>query len=140
MIYVEIRDGVVTCTRDAPYPPQNPWTIEAPEHVECGWTYDGTTWAEPPDLTRAKAITKTRQGLAQQWAGLPAWIRGPFWHHFERASACLDAGHYDEAEAIIQYAEPAPGYDADQTEAFLAARRDFAAAIAQLAKLSAPSA
>lgn len=138
MIYAEIHHGVVTCTRDAPYPPENPTTIEAPDRVECGWTYDGTTWAEPPERARAKAIATIRQGLARQWAGLPAWIRGPYGHYFERASASLDAGDCDEAEAIIQFAEPVTVYDDAQREAFLTARRDFAAAIAQLAQLSAP--
>lgn len=54
MIHAEIKDGIVVCVRSDPYPPENPWTIEAPDAVECGWIYDGKNWTEPPELVKVR--------------------------------------------------------------------------------------
>ena len=128
MIYVELNDCVVVCVRNEPYPPENPWTIEAPDEVECGWIYDGSTWTAPPENARKTQ----RAAMAAQLAALPAWITGPFGHLFERASACLDDGKDDAAAAIIQYAEPPSAYSEEQRATFIQVRDAFAESLASL--------
>lgn len=56
MKHVELNnDGVVATVRTAPYPnAENPITTEAPDTVECGWTYADGVWTEPSELIAAR--------------------------------------------------------------------------------------
>lgn len=131
MIYVELQNGIVVCTRNKPYPPENPWTIEAPAEVECGWTYDGATWS-PPAVSSEAARAAYRAAMREQWDGLPAWVRGPFQPLFAAVNALLDAGDDDAAAEMIRYAVPPSGYTPEQARAFAQVKQQFASAFAAL--------
>jgi len=80
---------------------------------------------------RAAAITRTqtRAALAEQWAALPAWIRGPYGARYAEVVRLLDANDDDAAIAIVEYAAPPAGYDEEKKAAFDFVRADLLAAL-----------
>ena len=109
--------GEITTWRDAR--PQ-PATWE--EIIEAGETI----------LEARAARAQARAALADQWATLPAWIRGPFGSTYTAAIAHLDAGDDEAAASLIEYAVAPTGYDAGQVEAFELIRSSLLAGIQAL--------
>lgn len=67
MKYVELNsDNKVVTVRSAPYPPENPYTIEAPDEIECGWEKQGDSWVESPELIAEK--------LRKKWKNVSEFI------------------------------------------------------------------
>lgn len=58
MKYVHIKNGVVVATRNAPYEGH----VEAPEEVECNWTFDGENYTAP-DSERTRVISEHARQL-----------------------------------------------------------------------------
>lgn len=92
--------------------------------VERRW---GAREATPTELRHA-----ARHALRDQWASLPAWIRGPYHAAFVSAGQLLDSGDDDAAEALIRLAPPMPGFSLDQLNEFGELREQLADAIAAL--------
>lgn len=83
-----------------------------------------------------EAREQARQALRDQWASLPAWIRGPYHAAFISAGQLLDSGDDDAAEALIRLAPPMPGFSLDQLDEFDQLRDELATAIANLPSLN----
>lgn len=79
-----------------------------------------------------EAREQARQALRDQWASLPAWIRGPYHAAFVSVAQLLDSGEDDAAEALIRLAPPMPGFSLDQLDEFGELREQLADAIADL--------
>lgn len=94
-------------------------------------------WAtdQSASILEGRARETARAALRTQWAGLPAWIRGPFAAQFATASALLDAGDDDAAEALIRFADAPSAYSAEQLAEFQGQRARLATAIAALPQL-----
>lgn len=59
MKYVELdSNNKVVTVRSMPYPPENPYTIEVPDEVECGWEKQGDSWVESAELIAARLRKK----------------------------------------------------------------------------------
>lgn len=94
-----------------------------------GWIADAPTPQEPlePD-----SRTLAREALAEQWATLPAWIRGPFAHRFSETIRLLDAGEDDAAVALIQYVTTPPTFSPEQVGVFEVIQCELLAAVLAL--------
>lgn len=79
-----------------------------------------------------EAREQARQALRDQWASLPAWIRGPYHAAFTSVAQLLDSGEDDAAESLIRLAPPMPGFSLDQLDEFGQLREQLADAIADL--------
>jgi len=79
-----------------------------------------------------EAREQARQALRDQWASLPAWIRGPYHAAFVSVAQLLDSSEDDAAEALIRLAPPMPGFSLDQLGEFAELREQLADAIADL--------
>jgi hypothetical protein len=55
MKHVELNGNTVVTVRGAPYPPDAPTTIEAPDSVECGWEKQGANWVKGEALIAQEA-------------------------------------------------------------------------------------
>lgn len=101
---------------------------------------DGSQMLEADALTAGlqrrmrpgEAREQARQALRDQWASLPAWIRGPYHAAFVSVAQLLDSGEDDAAEALIRLAPPMPGFSLDQLDEFGELREQLADAIADL--------
>lgn len=64
MKYVELSNAnVVVTVRSAPYPPDAPTTIEAPDNVECGWVKQGMNWVKSPELVAQETAAAEKAAL-----------------------------------------------------------------------------
>lgn len=87
---------------------------------------------KPRQATPTELRHAARQALRDQWASLPAWIRGPYHAAFVSVAQLLDSGEDDAAEALIRLAPPMPGFSLDQLDEFGELREQLADAIANL--------
>lgn len=86
----------------------------------------------PADELSARARSSSRAALRAQWEALPAYIRGPYRDKFEAANRLLDEGDDDAAVALIEYAAPAPDFDAAQLATFAQVKASMKAGIEAL--------
>lgn len=78
------------------------------------------------------ARADARTVMRQQWAALPAWIRGPFGATYNAAVALVDQNDDEAAAALIEYASAPAGYSAEQAETFETIRASLLASIEAL--------
>lgn len=87
-------------------------------------------WADAMEAqSTATARETARAALAEKWAALPAWIRGPYGARYAEVVRLLDANDDDAAIAIVEYAAPPAGYDEEKKAVFDLVRADLLAAL-----------
>jgi hypothetical protein len=111
----DTRDGEITAWRDARPQPES-------------WEAIIETVAALPSVIRETA----RAALAEQWAALPAWIRGPYGARYAEVVRLLDANDDDAAIAIVEYAAPPAGYDEEKKAVFDLVHTDLLAALQRI--------
>jgi len=121
--------------------PDDDWEIKPDDASSLVWSGEG----DPPTVAEIMAArdalegdatrTTARTALRAAWDALPAYIRGPFQDKFNAANALLDAGDYDAATALIEYAEMPSAYSIEQAATFAQVQTQMAAGIAALAEI-----
>ena len=90
-------------------------------------------WADAMEAqSTATARETARAALAEQWAALPAWIRGPYGARYAEVVRLLDANDDDAAIAIVEYAAPPAGYDEEKKAVFDLVHTDLLAALQRI--------
>lgn len=107
--------------------------LQLPPQPSDDATWQNGQWVEPTqaELDAAQRATQ-RTALRQQWEALPAYIRGPYRDKFEAANRLLDEGDDEAAVALIEYAPPAPDFDAAQLATFAQVKEAMKAGIEAL--------
>jgi len=92
MKYVELSNSnVVVTVRGAPYPPDAPITIEAPDNVECGWIKQDSNWVKSPELI-------AHETAAAEKAALKASVKAK---HADFRSGTAKAKDIQDAIAVL---------------------------------------
>jgi hypothetical protein len=98
------------------------------DRVERGWHVHPV----PAEVLAAQVREASIAALRDQWATMPAWVRGPYGASYAAAQTLIEAGDDDAAVALITYAEPPSGYSAEQLEIFTAIRAGLITSIQNL--------
>jgi hypothetical protein len=104
--------------------------VPTPEEIEAARADAEAAAAALAATIAARGIART--AMREDWAALPAWIRGPFGGTYTAAAALLDQGDDAAASALIQFAEAPTGYTLEQAATFETIRTGLLASIAAL--------
>jgi hypothetical protein len=123
MRFALIENNVVTQISLAPKSGTG-WEA-VPDDVYCGFTRaDGGSFVQAP-----QSVSLRRQ-MAEYWASLPAWLRGPYQHLYSSTAELVSLGDTEAIEALLDSVEPSSAIREDASKL-----NQFTAAISQLRSL-----
>lgn len=94
-------------------------------------------WArEMESQQRAEQCATARAALADKWAALPSWIRGPFGGKYDAAIRLLNANDDETAADLIRYADAPALYSPEQSAVFELVRAELLAALSGIPPVS----
>lgn len=94
-------------------------------------------WArEMESQQRAEQRATARAALADKWAALPSWIRGPFGGKYDAAIRLLNANDDETAADLIRYADAPALYSPEQSAVFELVRAELLAALSGIPPVS----
>lgn len=94
-------------------------------------------WArEMESQQRAEQRATARAALADKWAALPSWIRGPFGGKYDAAIRLLTANDDETAADLIRYADAPALYSPEQSAVFELVRAELLAALSGIPPVS----
>lgn len=94
-------------------------------------------WArEMESQQRAEQRATACAALADKWAALPSWIRGPFGGKYDAAIRLLNANDDETAADLIRYADAPALYSPEQSAVFELVRAELLAALSGIPPVS----
>lgn len=94
-------------------------------------------WArEMESQQRAEQRATAGAALADKWAALPSWIRGPFGGKYDAAIRLLNANDDETAADLIRYADAPALYSPEQSAVFELVRAELLAALSGIPPVS----
>lgn len=94
-------------------------------------------WESIQSASAASAAREAaRAALADKWAALPSWIRGPFGGKYDAAIRLLNANDDETAADLIRYADAPALYSPEQSAVFELVRAELLAALSGIPPVS----